>query len=81
MRLATVRAGSGTRAVRVEGDEYVDLGYADLSELLADPDWREHAADAQTALATVKDEESFKAEFPKVMKNCGGCHEKFRKPS
>jgi cytochrome c556 len=39
------------------------------------------AADAQTALTTVKDEESFKAEFPKVMKNCGGCHETFRKPS
>ena len=49
MRLATVRAGSETRAVRVEGDEYVDLGHADLGELLVDPDWRERAVDAQTA--------------------------------
>jgi cytochrome c556 len=39
------------------------------------------ATDAQTALAGVKDEASFKTEFPKVMQNCGGCHEKFRKPS
>jgi cytochrome c556 len=39
------------------------------------------ATDAQTALATVKDEASFKTEFPRVMKNCGGCHEMFRKPS
>jgi acylpyruvate hydrolase len=49
VRLATVRAGSETRAVRVEGDEYVDLGHADLGELLVDPDWRERAVDAQTA--------------------------------
>ncbi|MGO4705753.1 cytochrome c [Microvirga sp. 2MCAF38] len=35
--------------------------------------------DAQTALASIKDETSFKAEFPKVLQNCGTCHKTFRK--
>lgn len=39
MKLATVRTQSGTRAVRVEGDTYVDLGCGDLNELLEQPDW------------------------------------------
>lgn len=43
MRLATVRTPDGTRAVRLEGDILVDLGAADLGELLARPDWRESA--------------------------------------
>lgn len=30
------------------------------------------------ALVNVKDEASFKAEFPKVAANCGGCHTNFR---
>jgi cytochrome c556 len=34
---------------------------------------------AQAALATVKDEASFKAELPKVLGNCGTCHDGFRK--
>jgi cytochrome c556 len=34
--------------------------------------------DTQTALASIKDEASFKTEFPKVLKDCGGCHETFR---
>ena len=34
--------------------------------------------DAQTALAAIKDEASFKAEAPKVVQNCGGCHNRFR---
>ena len=34
--------------------------------------------DAQTALNTIKDEASFKAEAPKVLQNCGACHNKFR---
>lgn len=37
--------------------------------------------DAQTAMANIKDEASFKAEMPKVMQNCGGCHNDFRKKS
>ncbi|MGO4387049.1 cytochrome c [Microvirga sp. 2YAF29] len=37
--------------------------------------------DAQTAMASIKDEASFKAEMPKVMQNCGACHNDFRKKS
>lgn len=36
--------------------------------------------DAMAAQAAIKDEASFKAEFPKVLRNCGACHEPFRKP-
>jgi cytochrome c556 len=38
------------------------------------------AKDAATAATTIKDEASFKAEWPKVMGNCGNCHKNFRKP-
>ena len=34
--------------------------------------------DSQTALVAIKDEASFKAEFPKVLGNCGTCHQSFR---
>jgi cytochrome c556 len=37
--------------------------------------------DAQTAMTTIKDEASFKAEMPKVLQNCGACHNDFRKKS
>lgn len=37
--------------------------------------------DATTALASIKDEASFKAEMPKVLQNCGACHNDFRKKS
>ncbi len=43
MRLATVRTSTGTRAVRVEGDRHVDLGVADVGELLSLPDWQQRA--------------------------------------
>lgn len=43
MKLATARIEGTTRAVKVEGDTLVDLGRADLGELLAQPDWREQA--------------------------------------
>ncbi|UBU10232.1 fumarylacetoacetate hydrolase family protein [Nonomuraea gerenzanensis] len=47
MKLATIRTADGrTRAVRVDGDTLVDLGLADVGELLARPDWAEHAARA-----------------------------------
>ncbi len=36
-------------------------------------------ADAKVAAAKVKDEASFKAAFPEVQKNCGGCHQLYRK--
>jgi len=38
------------------------------------------AADAKAAQAAVKDEATFKAEWPKVLANCGGCHKLYRKP-
>jgi cytochrome c556 len=38
------------------------------------------AADAKAAQASVKDEASFKATFPEVTKNCGGCNRPYRKP-
>ena len=34
--------------------------------------------DAEAALVSVKDEASFKAAFPGITKNCGGCHESYR---
>lgn len=34
--------------------------------------------DATAAKASIKDEASFKAQFPKVLANCGGCHKVFR---
>jgi cytochrome c556 len=38
------------------------------------------AADATTAAGAIKDEASFKGEWPKVVANCGGCHRAYRKP-
>lgn len=38
------------------------------------------AADATAASAAIKDEASFKAEWPKIGANCGGCHKEYRKP-
>ena len=49
MRLGTLRTPGGTRAVRLERDELVDLGVADVGLLLADPAWRERAAAADGA--------------------------------
>lgn len=38
-------------------------------------------AATDTASAAIKDEASLKAEWPKVMRSCGGCHREYRKPS
>ncbi|CAM5598382.1 fumarylacetoacetate hydrolase family protein [Streptomyces diastaticus] len=46
MKLATLRTADGTRAVRLDGDTLVDLGYADLGELFAEDDWQGKAAAA-----------------------------------
>ena len=35
-------------------------------------------ADATAALSSITDEASFKANMPKVLSNCGGCHETYR---
>ena len=39
MRLATVRVGDTTAAVRLDGDVLVDLDASDVGALLADPEW------------------------------------------
>ncbi|WP_030167814.1 fumarylacetoacetate hydrolase family protein [Streptomyces sp. NRRL S-813] len=46
MKLATIRTADGTRAVRLDGEVLVDLGYADLGELFAEADWQAKAAAA-----------------------------------
>jgi cytochrome c556 len=35
-------------------------------------------ADATAALASIKDEATFKANFPAILKNCGDCHQTYR---
>jgi acylpyruvate hydrolase len=52
MRLATLRTGSGTRAVRVDGNRYLDLGVPDVGALLANPSWPEIAAGATDPVDT-----------------------------
>ena len=52
--------------------------FANRADLMAKLD--KLAADAKAAEAAVKDEASFKAEWPKVTSNCGGCHKAYRKP-
>ncbi|MFF4795295.1 fumarylacetoacetate hydrolase family protein [Streptomyces sp. NPDC001276] len=46
MKLATIRTADGTRAVRLEGEALVDLGYTDLGELFAEDGWQARAAAA-----------------------------------
>ncbi len=43
-----------------------------------DARFKKFGEDATAALASIKDEASFKATMPGVWKNCGGCHEKYR---
>lgn len=58
MRLATLRTADGTAAARLDGDTYTIIeGCADLSELLAEPDWRELAAAASGPRVAVADAE------------------------
>jgi cytochrome c556 len=35
--------------------------------------------DARTAMSTIKDEATLKTELPKVLQNCGTCHQTYRK--
>lgn len=46
MRLATIRTGHGTRAVRMDADGAVETGHPDVGTLLADRSGREMAAAA-----------------------------------
>ena len=48
MKLATARFDGRTAAVRVDGDEAVELPAADVGALLAQPDWRHVAAQGGT---------------------------------
>jgi acylpyruvate hydrolase len=47
MRLATLRTPQGTRAVRLDGDRYVDLDVADVGAVLANAGWPDIAARAE----------------------------------
>jgi acylpyruvate hydrolase len=51
VRLATIRTGGFTRAVRVDGDVLVDLGAPDVGELLGHDDWAQRAKSATAARA------------------------------
>jgi len=45
-------------------------------------DWFDgFANDAKAAATSIKDEASFKTEWPKVVGYCGGCHKDFRAPA
>jgi len=44
MRLATLRTPGGTTAARLDGDDYVLLDAADVTDLLTQPFWRDAAA-------------------------------------
>lgn len=52
MKLATIRVGGTTRAVRADGDVLTDLGAADLGELLSAADWADRAAKKNSAART-----------------------------
>ncbi|MEU1199716.1 fumarylacetoacetate hydrolase family protein [Streptomyces sp. NPDC005813] len=52
MKLATLRTGGTTRAVRLDGDVLVDLGVADLGALLDRDDWAGRAAAVTADSAT-----------------------------
>lgn len=64
MKLATIRTADGTRAVKLDGDRLLDVGYPDLGTLLADPDGLAAAA-AVGADATAYD--SAAADFAPVV--------------
>jgi len=62
-----------------EGDtDTLPVAFENKADLMARFD--KLAADAKAASAAIKDEASFKAEWPKVVGNCGGCHKEYRKP-
>ncbi|SEF64405.1 acylpyruvate hydrolase [Thermomonospora echinospora] len=51
MKLATLRVDGSTRAVRLDGDRLVDLGAADLGELLSQGGWAANAAAVDASAA------------------------------
>jgi acylpyruvate hydrolase len=55
MRLATIRTGAGTSAVRIDASTAVECPAKDVGALLADPDWLTVAAEAKGARHPVAD--------------------------
>jgi acylpyruvate hydrolase len=55
VKLATIRTGTGTAAVRIDGDEAVEIGAADVGEVLGRDDWSSWAAAANGARRPVAD--------------------------
>jgi acylpyruvate hydrolase len=53
MRLATIRTGGATRAVRVDDGQAVETGHRCVGELLREPDWRSVAEAADGAWHTL----------------------------
>jgi 2-keto-4-pentenoate hydratase/2-oxohepta-3-ene-1,7-dioic acid hydratase in catechol pathway len=51
VKLATIRTGGTTRAVKADGDVLIDLASADVGDLLGHDDWLEMARAATTATA------------------------------
>jgi cytochrome c556 len=54
------------------------VAFTDTADLSAKFD--KMGADAKAAQAAIKDEATFKTEWPKVTASCGGCHKVYRKP-
>ena len=55
MRLATIRQAGGTRAVRIDGDEAVELDAPDVGAVLRRDDWRTWAESAGGSRSAVTD--------------------------
>jgi acylpyruvate hydrolase len=55
MKLATIRTASGTAAVRIEGEQAVEVGAADVSELLRRDRWQGDATASAAARHQVAD--------------------------
>ena len=49
-----MRTATGTRAVRLEGDNVIDVGFSNVGSLLAQTDWRDRAASATGPSSPVK---------------------------
>ena len=61
-----------------KGGDALPIAFTDKADLFARFD--KLAAAAKAAQASIKDEASLKAEWTKVVSNCGGCHKVYRKP-
>jgi acylpyruvate hydrolase len=66
MRLATIRTGTCTRAVRVDADRAVETGHTDVGAVLAEHDWR-----AVTASAAGREHDLTAVEYAPVIPEPG----------